>query len=165
MKRQAHWALTGSALIALSLASCGTSSTLVIEQPQRLTYEPHQPRAVPASFTIRATPIAQVPQEDTAAFEERLRRKLERAGINDLVIEYHFLHAGTDQQLDRWFSGGSDRRAVTVDVVFESQDQERLAHIQVQGRTDPGLFGGSFRHALDRAADEIAEFAIAAFGN
>jgi len=151
-----------SAVIALGVASCGTSSTLIIEQPRELTYES---RAVPASFTIRATPIAQVPQEDTAAFEERLRRKLESAGINDLLIEYHFVHSGNDEQLERWFTGGSDRRSVTVDVVFESPDRQRLAHIQVQGRTEPGLFGGSFRHALDRAADEIAAFAIEAFGS
>jgi len=121
-----------SALTALALASCGTSSTLIIEEPQRLSYEP---QIVPASFTIHSSALGEkAPQETVAAFEDRIRTKLERAGVTDLLIEYHFVHCGTDAQLDRWFTGGSGRRCVTVDVVFKNATEKRLARIQVEGR-------------------------------
>jgi hypothetical protein len=152
-----------SLLGALALASCGASSTLIIEQPQQVRYEP---QAVPASFTIRsAAPGDDVPQESIAAFEKRVRTKLERAGVTGLLIEYHFIRTGTDEQLDRWFTGGSGRRSVTVDVIFKNANAERLARIQAEGRYEPGLFGGSLQSALNRAADEVAAYAIETFGN
>ena len=151
------------ALAFLVLASCGTSSTLVIEQPKPLSYEP---QAVEASFKIRpATTDARSKDENAAAFEERLSRKLEQAGLQGLRIEYRFLHEGSDAQLDRWFTGGSGRRSVTVDVVFFSAGGQRLARIQAEGRVKPGLMGGSLTTAVNRAADEVAAYAIATFGS
>ena len=151
-----------SALAAMALASCGAGSTLIIEQPQMLSYEP---QAVPASFTIRSSALVDDVPRDIAAFEDRVRTKIEDAGITGLLIEYHFLHTGTDGKLDRWFSGGSGRRSVTVDVVFKNMNEERLARIQAEGRFRSGLFGGSLQSALNRAADEIAAFAIETFGS
>lgn len=149
-------------LLALFFASCGASSTLILEQPSQLSYEGE---AVPASFSIRpSSKRGEVPAETVAAFENRVRRKLVHAGVRGIQIEYRFLHTGNDEQLERWFTSGSGRRSVTIDVVFKNAGEERLGRIQAEGRVKPGLFGGSFQGALNRAADEIADYAIATYG-
>lgn len=151
-------------LICGLLACCGTSHTLVLEQADDMNYLPGV--APPATFELRALPSpgAEVPAEMRASFEDRIRFRLEGSRVSGLLIEYRFVHAGGDDQIDRWFTGGSGRRTVTVDVVFKNEDDERLARIQAEGRFQPGLLGGSLASATLVAADEVAEYAVATFG-
>jgi hypothetical protein len=43
------------------------------------------------------------------------------------------------------------------------EGQTKLANIQTEGWIGSGFFGGSMSEAVDKAAEEIAEYAIANF--
>jgi hypothetical protein len=43
------------------------------------------------------------------------------------------------------------------------EGQTKLANIQTEGRIGSGFYGGSMSEAVNQAAEEIAEYAIASF--
>jgi hypothetical protein len=68
--------------------------------------------------------------------------------------------------LQRWFWGGignSGEASVTLKVDFFDPASAQLGTIQVEGRIGSGFFGGSADDTLDKATDQIVNYAVANF--
>ena len=158
-KRTARLALGATALL-LTVAGCHGTGTTVLD-----------PASEPARFTavsLERSPItAGAPVADAHAFEDRLHARTDAfdgAGGPQLTIEYRILHLGDADLSERWFAPDSDgaEDLVTVEVLFRDADRNVLARIQAFGTLGTGL-QGSLESTLARAADEVAEYALAHF--
>jgi len=150
----------GATALALTVAGCRGAGTMVLDPPSE-----------PARFTSvsleRSSAPDTAPAEDTIVFEDRLHERtddFEGAAGPLLTIEYRILRLCDGNLSDRWFAPDSDgaENVVTVEAVFLDGDRNVLARIQAFGTLGDSLFG-SLDSTLARAADEVAEYALAHF--
>ena len=59
--------------------------------------------------------------------------------------------------------GNAGEGSLTIEAIFISTEGEELAKIHSEGRIGSGFFGGEFSSAIDKAAMEIANFALSKF--
>jgi hypothetical protein len=151
--------------MCLLLVACGTGRTLVMEAPQR--------KAFSAVTLTRADDTVSVPDEYRIQFANKIRGLL--FGTKDkpgpfaegqgLTIRIKVIQFDEGSQFQRWFWGGIGNAGEgSMHVVAEFFDgDKKLAQTQVEGRIGSGFFGGSMSEAVDKAAEEIAKYAIANF--
>jgi hypothetical protein len=162
--RHRGWQHLATIAALLMLGGCGSGRTLVVDTPQRAM--------VASSVAIeRTTHAVQVPAEMEQEFEKNLRSRLyEKAGFqegNELHIRYRFVQFDPGNQFSRWFWGGlgnTGEGSLTIEAKFTDASGSELSTIQAQGTINSGFFGGSFGLALDKAAQEIAEYTTANYG-
>ena len=151
--------------LCILLAACGTGRTIVMEPPQK--------KAFSAVTLARADDTVAVPEEYRTRFVAKLREQL--YGTKDkpgpfaegpgLTIRIKVVQFSAGNQFERWFWGGIGNAGEgSLQVLAEFYEgQTKLANIQTEGRIGSGFFGGSMSEAVDKAAEEIAEYAIANF--
>ena len=68
-------------------------------------------------------------------------------------------------QFQRWFFGGIGNSGEgSMHVIAEYMDGDRkLGQTQVEGRIGSGFFGGSMSEAVDKAAEQIGNYAVTNF--
>ena len=152
--------------LGLLVAACGTGRTMVME-----------PAAEAKSFSAvtleRAGDTVAVPDQYRDQFVKNIRERLygtyqepgpftEGAG---LTVRIKVVQFDEGNQFQRWFWGGIGNAGEgSLQVLAEFYDGERkLAQIQSEGRIGSGFFGGSMTEAVDKAAEEIADYAIQNF--
>ncbi|HEX9773495.1 MAG TPA: DUF4410 domain-containing protein [Steroidobacteraceae bacterium] len=154
------------ASIAILVVGCGTGRTLVMEPPA-------QQQSYAAARVIEDRSTVPIPPEGLAKFHAALQTKLfdpEKGGFTEgdgLVVRYRFIQYTKGNQAARWFWGGignSGEASATVAVDFTDSAGVKLSNIQVEGRIGSGFFGGSAEETLNKATDEIVNFAVANFG-
>ena len=151
------------------LAGCGAGKTLVMKPPGS---EMH---VTSVSFS-EGTSTAVVPDQTIEEFEAKLSELLygeskegEAAAFqrgNDIKIVYRFLQHDEGSQFTRWFWGGignAGQGSLTVEAIYFDHADKELATIQVEGEIGSGFFGGSFEFAIDKAAEQLAEYTIKNF--
>jgi hypothetical protein len=157
--------LSGIVALSLFLTACGTGRTLVMESPQR--------KAFSAATLTRADDTVTVPDEVREQFVTKMRELLygtkdapgpfiESAG---LTIRVKVVQFDAGNQFARWFWGGIGNSGEgSMHVVADYLEGEnKLAQTQVEGRIGSGFLGGSMNEAVDKAAQEIANYAITNF--
>ena len=154
------------ALVCLFLTACGTGRTMVTEPPaERKTF---------AAATIeRSSDSVAVPEELRVMFVDELRKDLygtaEKPGPftegSGLTIRIRVVQFEAGSQFQRWFWGGiGNQGEASLQLLTEFLDGDRkLANIQTEGRIGSGAFGGSVKSAVDKAAAEISDYAVANF--
>ena len=164
--RNTHASLNAAALIITLqlLGGCGSGRTLVADTPRQ------QAKTVSHVVIERVANTVQVPDEAEQDFEKNLRTRLyEKAGFkegNELRIRYRFVQFDPGNQFSRWFWGGlgnTGEGSLTIEATFLDESGSQLSTIQAQGSINSGFFGGSFSLAIDKAAQEIAEYTVANF--
>jgi hypothetical protein len=148
------------------VAACGTGRTMVKEPPQ-------QKAAFSAVKLARAADTVVVPEEYRERFVSRIREQLygtkEKPGPfaegEDLTIQIKVVQFEAGSQMQRWFWGGIGNAGEgSLQVLAEFYEADaKLAEIQTEGRIGSGFFGGSMTEAVDKAADQIAAYAITNF--
>src|SRR4051812_8336641 len=156
-----------SVIVALSLllTACGTGRTLVMESPQRKSFS--------GVTLMRADDTVTVPDEVREQFVSKMRELLygtkeapgpftEGAG---LTIRVKVVQFDAGSQFARWFWGGIGNSGEgSMHVVADYlEDDKKLAQTQVEGRIGSGFLGGSMSEAVDKTAQEIANYAITNF--
>jgi len=151
--------------LCIVLAACGTGRTLVMEAPQR--------KAFSAVTVMRADDTVPVPEEYRVQFSNKIRELLygtkEKPGPftegEGLTIRIKVVQFAEGSQFQRWFWGGIGNAGEgSMHIVTEFLDGSTvLAQTQMEGRIGSGFFGGSMREAVDKAAEEIAKYAVANF--
>lgn len=156
-----------SAVVALSLllAACGTGRTLVMESPERKSFS--------GATLTRSDDTVAVPDEVREQFVNKMRELLygtkeapgpfkESAG---LTIRVKVVQFDSGNQFARWFWGGIGNSGEgSMHVVADYMEgDKKLAQTQVEGRIGSGFLGGSMSEAVDKAAQEIANYAITNF--
>ncbi len=159
-----------SCLAALALCfiltACGTGRTMVKEAPA-------QKKTFSAVTLQRAEDTVVVPEEYRAQFVTKIRALLygtqEKPGpfleSDGLTIRVKVIQFDAGSQVERWFWGGIGNAGEgSLQLLAEFYDHDtKLAEIQTEGRIGSGFFGGSMSEAVDKAAEQIAKYAIANF--
>lgn len=159
-----------SAFVAIAfcvvLAACGTGRTMVKEPPA-------QKKAFSAVVVTRAEDTVSVPEEYRVQFVYKIRTLLygtrEKPGRfaegEGLTIRIKVVQFEAGNQFSRWFWGGIGNAGEgSLQLLAEFYDHDtKLAEIQTEGRIGSGLFGGSMSEAVDKAAEQIGNYAIGNF--
>jgi len=146
-------------MLTLSLTGCGAGRTMVlapVEMPVKFTSaELHEDKAT-----------VNVPGDINASFEAKLAQLLYgQDGFTKgpgLKIRYRFIQFNPGNQFTRWFWGGigsAGKGSMTVEARFLDSSDKELAKIQSEGEISSGAFGGSFDFAIQKTAEEMAEYA------
>jgi len=80
---------------------------------------------------------------------------------SELTIRYRFVQFDAGSQFTRWFLGGignSGEGSLTIEAKYFDMAGKELSVIQTEGRIGSGFFGGDFSFALQKAAEEIADY-------
>jgi hypothetical protein len=159
-------AAAAAAALGFLVSACGTGRTMVMEPPEAK-------QAFTAVTLERAADTVTVPDEFRTRFLKDIRARLYgedgKAGPfaegPGLVIRIKVVQFDEGNQFERWFWGGIGNAGEgSLQVLAEFYDGEKkLAQIQTEGRIGSGFFGGSMNEAVDKAAEEIADYAIANF--
>jgi hypothetical protein len=106
-----------------------------------------------------------VPEEVMKTWETKLDEFLYKEGGYKkgpgLTITYRFLQYNPGDQFSRWFWGGignAGQGSLTVDAMYTDSSGQQLGKIQCEGVISSGFFGGDFSFAVEKAANEIAEY-------
>lgn len=154
--------------LIIILAGCGAGKTLVMRPPET---ELH---VTSLSFSESNSTI-RVPEETKQAFEKKLSALLYEESEkgegafqrgNDITIKYRFIQVNEGSQFTRWFWGGignAGEGSLTVEAKYFDNTDKELATIHAEGKIGSGFFGGSFEFAIEKAAEEIAEYTISNF--
>jgi hypothetical protein len=146
-------------MLTLSLTGCGAGRTMVLA-----------PVETPVKFTsaelYEDKAAVNVPGDVSAAFHAKLSQLLYgQDGFTKgpgLKIRYRFIQFNPGSQFTRWFFGGigsAGKGTMTVEVRFFDNNDKEIAKILSDGEITSGAFGGSFDFAIQKTAEEVAEYA------
>jgi hypothetical protein len=145
-------------LIICFLIGCGAGKTLVMEPPT-------SKKSVRSVEIVQGKCTVEVPEEVVKTLETKLSELLYKEGgyTNgpELTITYRFLQCNPGSQLSRWFWGGignAGQGSLTVEATYTDPSNKQLCKIQCEGVISSGAFGGDFSFAVEKAANEIAEY-------
>ena len=144
--------------LLLTIVGCASATTSVLE---------------PTSASVKSSTIAINHGDDTVPVEEEygayFRTKLGEELYNEggfaegdgLTLRYRFLQLDQGSRAARYMLGPiAGKGSMTIEIVFFDPEGVELSKIHTGGEISGGLFGGSFKSALDKAAKEAAEYAI-----
>jgi len=149
--------------LALVFSGCGAGKTMVMTPPETAA-------KFPAAEIIEVAPTVSVPDEVRSSFQQKLSTALYSEGGfqrgTGLKVKYRFIQFNPGSQFTRWFWGGignAGEGTLTIEAVFLDNGDKELAKIQSEGKISSGAFGGPFDLALQKAAEEIANFSRSRF--
>jgi hypothetical protein len=153
-------------LLGLVMTGCGAGRTMVMEAPT-------ERRSFASATVENGTDSVTMPAEFRTRLTEKVKEGLygdaEKPGSfrNEagLTIRLKVVQFDSGSQFQRWFFGGlGNQGEASLHVLAEFYEgDKKLAHIQTEGRIGSGAFGGSMNSAVDKAAVEIVEYAVANF--
>ena len=166
MKMLTTCVTSATVLAGLLLTACGASRTLVMEpSAERKTF--------PAATIEGSKDNMEMPDEYRTQLVQELREgphgTAEKAGAFQegvgLMIRVKVAQFDPGSKFQRWIAGGLGNQGEgSLHLLAEYYDGEKkLVHIQTEGRIDSGVFGGSLMSAVQKAANEITEYAAANF--
>jgi hypothetical protein len=155
-----------AAFACLWLTACGTGRTMVMEPvAQKATFRAVKLEPAPDSVAV--------PDELRSMFVDKLRADLYGAegkpGPFDegdgLTVRVRVIQFQPGSQFQRWFWGGvGNQGEASMQLLTEFfQGENKLAHIQTEGRIGSGFFGGSVKSAVERAASEVSTYTVENF--
>lgn len=164
--RSRIWAagkLTGIIVITLAIAACGAGKTTVMKPPtEKFT--------VASAVIVEQTSTIEVPAKIRKNFQLLLNDKIfEKDGFtkgSELKLTYTFIQYEPGSRAARYLLGGlgnSGEGSMTILVRFEDASGRQIAEIQAEGEIGSGVYGGSINAALNKAAEEIAQYAKSNF--
>lgn len=155
--------LTGIIVIAVALSACSSSNTTVMKPPAE--------KFTGASVeVVEQTTAVAVPQNIRNNFQSMLNDKLyEKDGFSkgsEFKLTYAFIQYEPGSRGARYALGGLGGVGVgimKIQVTFEDASGRQIAQIMSEGKIKAGLAGGSIDTALDKVAEEIAQYAKSNF--
>jgi hypothetical protein len=164
MERIPRWlARIGLLLACMALAACGTSRTTIAAAPQS-----HQ--TLNSLTMVEGNSTVAVPEQVKAnvrkQLEKALYEKSKFARGDELTLRYRYVQFTAGDRFQRWFFGGvgnAGEASITVECVFVDRNGGELARIMSEGRIGSGFFGGSVDSALEKLAEDIANYTVQTF--
>ncbi len=149
------------ALGLLAVVGCASATTKVLA--------PSAGAVKSSALTIaQGQDTVQVEAEYSAYFREELAKRLyaegafkEGAGV---TLTYRFVQLDEGSRAARYMLGPiAGKGSMSIEILYTDENGAELARTETGGEISGGLFGGSFKSALDKAAKETAEYARASF--
>jgi len=152
-----------SMVALVGLSGCSGAKTLMMKPPDI-------PVRVSSVSFHEANSILEVPKDMKLTFEETLEELLYskegfRRGV-ELKIRYRIIGYEEGSRFSRWLwkgIGNAGEGSVTVEAKFFDATEKELATIQTEGRIETGVLGGSFKKAIQKAAESIADYTFKNF--
>ncbi|SRR5260221_6904663 len=149
--------------LMIILTGCtGTGTTMVLNAPTE--------RHIAKTYNlVEGKSTVGCDAEVKKKFEQEVRNGFAQAQMaqgSDIVIEYRFIQFDEGSQFVRYMAGGlgnAGEGAMTLEVVFKDKNNKELSKIHVGGRITAGVFGGSFDHAVEKAANQVVKYAVTNF--
>lgn len=152
-----------AAIAALSLSAC-TSSMLTVEQP----YAGGQ-QFTAASVAQARSSVAIDPDDLTYT-----HRALEDALVSgqspvfapgqQLTIRWRYVGFDEGSRIGRWLAPGvAGGSKIVLEADFMDQAGQVLSTVRSQAEVGAGLIGGTGKSGIDKAVEEIADYAAANF--
>ena len=109
-----------------------------------------------------------VEPEHSAFFRTKLAEELYADGAfteaPGMTVRYRFIQIDNGSRFQRYMLGPiSGKGTMAIEIVFLNANGERVSRIETGGEVSGGFMGGSFKSALEKAAKETAEYAVATF--
>jgi len=149
--------------ICLSLSACGTARTSVENLSEEMIHA-RTIRIMPGEHTVY------VPTRTHSQFAEdlaeELYEKIEFGYGDGVTVRYRFTGFDEGSRVSRFMFGGignAGESSIIISSDFIDQNGQILATIRTEGRIDSGFMGGGMSSALERAAEDIADYARANF--
>jgi hypothetical protein len=147
----------------LALAGCGAGKTMVME--------PGAEAIKVGSIELReGRSTVNCPPAVLALFRSKLEAQLYKPGSftqgGDLSLTYQFVQYNAGDQFTRWFFGGlgnAGEGSITVQAIYTDRDGKQLGKIMSEGKIGSGAFGGSMDLAVQKAAEEVAQYTLTTF--
>jgi Domain of unknown function (DUF4410) len=151
-----HIAFLLTALVICT--ACGAGKTLVMK--------PLDTQAQISSIdVVEEKATVTVPDDVRQTLSAKLSQALYEEGTfakgPEMTIRYRFIQYNPGSQFTRWFWGGignAGEGSLTVEATYVDASGNELATIQSEGKIGSGFFGGEFTLAVEKAANEIAEY-------
>jgi len=145
-------------VILVGMVGCGAGRTMIVKAPDSASHF----SSVELVETKSPVPV---PVEVSRAFLEQLNNYVYKDGAFQkgpgLKVEYRFIQLNEGNQFKRWFSGGIGNfgeGSMTVEAKFYDQTGKELAAIHTDGKISSGFFGGGFDNAVEKSAEQIADY-------
>ena len=145
----------------LAVAACASATTTVLE---------------PSESSIKTASMAIAHGEDTvsvdseygAYFQTKLGEELYKEGAftngDEMTLQYRFIQLDQGSRAKRYMLGPiAGKGTMTIEIIYLDSEGTEVAKIHTGGEVSGGFFGGSFKSALDKAAQEAAEYAVSNF--
>lgn len=142
------------------LTSCGAGRTIVAD-----------PVVIPCHVSTNSVSIVRdrdcvnVCEDVKCTFEKQLSKKLFSDGVLQngpgVTLKYRFIQYNEGSRFSRYMWGGignAGEASVMIEVSYLDPQNNVLGKIQTEGRIGSGLFGGSSDNAIEKAADEVANY-------
>ena len=109
-----------------------------------------------------------VEDEYGAYFQTKLGEELYQEGAfvngDEMTMRYRFIQLDNGSRAERYLLGPiAGKGTMTIEIIYLDSEGTEVAKIHTGGEVSGGFFGGSFKSALDKAAQEAAEYAISNF--
>ena len=159
-----NWKLFISIISFLLLSGCsaGTGKFFVINPPDRYV-------KMPSISIIDSTSLVNVSRNSKVIFKKELSEALYVKNFqrgSDFRLVYSFIYYDEGSRFLRWLGGNLFRLGkgiVKVQVKYLDSTGKELASIEAEGTIVSGWYGGSLDYAIERAAEQVAEYTIDQF--
>lgn len=144
-------------LALLAVVGCASATTKVLA--------PSAGAVKSSTLTIvQGQDTVQVDAEYSAYFREELAKRLYAEGAfkegPGVTLTYRFIQLNEGSRAARYIVGPiAGKGSMSIEIVYTDGNGAELARTETGGEISGGLFGGSFKSALDKAAQETAEYA------
>ena len=152
-------------ILFVFVTGCGAAGILVVKSPET--------RVRVSSVNVYEEKSAiVVPVEVRLATQQKLEQLLYSRGVftkgSELSIRYRFVHLDPGNRFNRWFwssFGNSGEGSITIQARFFDSANVELAVVEAEGLVWNGLFGGGLLSAVEKAAEELADYAHLNYGS
>lgn len=150
-------------LVMVFSFACTTGKTFVLKHPEA--------ESRVSSVTLsETTSLISVPEEGKLAFRRKLEELLYGEALfekgTELKIRYYFVRYDSGNRMTRLLLGGIEQAgegSLVVAAEFLDRRENELGAIRVEGKVVRGFMGGDFKHAIEEAAEEVANYTILNF--
>ncbi|HLJ21543.1 MAG TPA: hypothetical protein VKU84_15160 [Stellaceae bacterium] len=83
-----------------------------------------------------------------------------------MSLTYQFVQYNPGDQFTRWLWGGlgnAGEGSMSIQTIYTDKNGQQVGKIMSQGRITNGAFGGSMDLAIQRAAEEVAQYTLTTF--
>ena len=142
---------------SLSLVGCGAGRLTVLD-PLECDEVALKIKIQRTKDTVKTNP------ERVEEFESLLRKELRNKGAiegSDITLSYRFVQVNEGNRFGRWLTGGIGNLgegSLTIEVKYINRQGREIGRIMSEGKIGSGLWGGGFSNALEKAAEEIAQY-------
>jgi len=154
-----------SCAAALTLSACANSA-LIVEDPNTTSYRTDSATIVydESRVAVDADNVSYTQNKMEEAFFGGDTPLFQKG--DGITVRYRYVAFDEGSRLGRYMLGGiTGGSKVLLEVDFVNPEGEVLSTVRGEGTVSGGFMGGSNKSGIDKAVDEVADYAAAEYHN